>query len=477
LQDPAAFATRERIEQIAQLRDYYDGLQKSQLRVKVGKFNDNLTVNLVGLIVDKAVSALVGDPADGHGLGWTFPSEVTEKDANGKEVTIKPPQVQWLDKLWDENKRDSWLHNNALQGAMTGFPAVKIQTDGAGGIKLRNLNPLTLTIETAPEDMEKVDLYRILYSVQENGKEVSHKEETKPTDPTAAQPSAWVIENSRKVGGQKWEILDSVIWNYDFPPILTWQNLPVLDSPYGRSDIEGIIPIQDRLNFVIANLSKITRLYAAPQRFGFDISPQMESGELKAGPDEMPLFHTDGQGRIDQLDPVGDMPALIQFLNSLRDYLFSIGREVDTALFKDKVGAVTNMGLRMMYKDALEKLGTKRMLYGQAYQELNRRLLILGGFEGEICTINWPDPLPVDEVSETTALTSDLNNGLVDKQTASEIRGYDWEQVQERLTQEQANSTNAGAVLLNQFFKGGGTQNNVKVVPPVNQGAQNAIPK
>jgi hypothetical protein len=158
---------------------------------------------------------------------------------------------------------------------------------------------------------------------------------------------------------------------------------------------------------------------------------------------------------ITQLAAVGDLPAAIQFENKLREYIFTIAREVDVSLFKDKVGAVTNMGLRMMYKDALEKLGTKRMLYGNAYQELNRRLLILGGYEGEVCTINWPDPLPVNVVEETTALQADMNMGLVSKQTVQEKRGYDHEQETARMMEEKTGTENAGAMLLNNFFKAG----------------------
>jgi hypothetical protein len=470
--DPADFAKRDRMEQLALLRDYYDGMHARQLRVKFGKFDDNLTVNLCGLITDKAVSALVGDPADGRGLSWAFPSE-TGMDESGNEVAIKPPAITWLNELWDKNHRDAWLHLNALQGAMTGIPALKIVTNGHDtNFRISQINPLTLTVETDPNDIDKVTKYTILYSVKEGKKEVTHKEETYPAND---QATAWIIEKTRKISGNRWEAVEPpIVWPYDFPPILTWQNLPVLDSPYGRSDIEGIIPIQDRYNFLVSNLSKIIRLYAHPQRYGLNLSPQMEEGLIKMGPDEMPMLNSSGSNtsEIIQMPPVGDLPGAMAFLQSLRESAFMLSREVDTMSMKDKVGAITNFALRVLYRDFLDKLGTKRLLYGQAYQELNRRLLILGGFEGEICEIIWPDPLPVNETEETTALTSDLTNKLVSVQTAQEIRGYDHEKEEERMGNESQGTQDAGALLLQGFFKNGGAQNNTKVVNPAEQGIE-----
>jgi hypothetical protein len=438
-------AIRARMEYLAELQDYYYGKQKKQLTVKPGRFNDNLTVNLCALIVDKAVSALVGDPADGQGLTWTFESET--------EGT-KPPQIQWLEEQWKANKQSIFLHDNALIGAQTGFPSIKLVPDGAGNIELINLDPITLTVDTDPQNKARITAYHIRYNVIENSREVTYREDTLPNSPDG-HPTAWTVETKKETSGKDIQVEPPVVWPYPFPPILAWKNLPNTDSVYGCSDIENVVPIQDRYNFVISNLSKIIRLDAHPQKYARNLSQQIPAGGVNMGPDEMLYFS--GDGEIGQLPPVGDMPASIQFMNTLRDLTFSLAREVDTSAFKDKVGAITNMGLRMMYKDALEKLGTKRMLYGDAYVELNRRLLILGGYEGEECKIDWPDPLPTNQVEDQTAISNDLKDGLVSKQTASEKRGYDWEQEQERMGEEASQGANAGAVLLNQFLKTGGT--------------------
>ena len=428
-----------RDKELKRLDEYYEGEHKEQLKVKPAAFNDNISANFCGLIVNKAVSALVGDPADGHGLSWTFPSELDG---------VKDAPIEWLDTVWDENNKEIFLHMNALAGAKYGYPAVKIVTDGVGGIELVNIKTKLLKVETDPQNAAKIIKYVIQYIQEEDNKQVQIREVTEPSG------DGWSISTYRKVGAQK-EVLDGtpVFWPYPFPPILSWQNLPDDDSPYGQSDIESIIPLQDRYNFVMSNISKIIRLYAHPQRFGKNLTQQIIEDYMAMGPDEMLLL--EGDGEIVQLPNDANLDGSLQFANMLRELIFSIGREVDVSVFKDKVGAVTNMGLKLMYKDALEKLGTKRMLYGNAYQELNRRLLILGGYSPEICQINWPSPLLEDEVLEVASLKADMELGIVSKQTIAEIRGYDWEDEQERIGNEKMASDNAGGIILDRFFNSG----------------------
>ena len=449
LSDVTDVATRNRMVRLAELRDYYDGIHARQLKVKAGKFDDNLTINLCGLIVDKSVSALVGDPADGHGLTWTFPSESGDTE---------PKQITWLNEQWQANNREIFLHKNALIGAETGFPCVKLVPDGIGkSLRLINLNPLLVTVQTDEQDSDTVTGYYIRYIVTENDKQVVYREETTP-GPTSAEdgtilPLSWLVVTKKQVSGKRWEIVSTVNWLYPFPPILAWQNLPCTDSPYGHSDIESIIVIQDRYNFLVSNISKIIRLFAHPQRYAKNLTAQMVDGELAMGPDDMPSWQ--GEGEILQLPPVGELPGALLFLQSLRETVFALSREVDTLSLKDKVGQITNFALRILYKDMLEKLGTKRMLYGAAYQELNRRLLVLGGFEPEICVINWPDALPVNEVEETASLKTDMELGLVSIQTVREARGYDNKQETDRIAEEKQGVTNVGGLLLQNFFAKG----------------------
>jgi hypothetical protein len=325
---------------------------------------------------------------------------------------------------------------------------------------------MILSIETVPNDIDTINKYIVSYSVQEGKKKIGYRETTTPTKPEnvnaldAPQPTeqSWEILFERKAEG-KWETVKKDKWEYPFPPILVWKNLPAIRTPYGKSDIDDVLPLQDRYNLLESNVSKIVRLYSHPQRYGINLSTQMVA-DTSFGPDQMPMFNTSEGGKIEQLPPVGDLPAAIAYLDHVHDSAFEIAREVDW-IKKNLAGRMTNFAMKVLCKDMLDKLGTKRMLYGEALREINRRMLILGGFDPETCNMDWPDPMPEDETLQSTAITQDLSNGLVSHQTASELRNYDWQKEQLRMSAEKTSGDNVGAALIKNFFTKGPKTNSV----------------
>jgi len=164
---------------------------------------------------------------------------------------------------------------------------------------------------------------------------------------------------------------------------------------------------------------------------------------------------------IFQLQPVGDVPGAVAHSQNLRQIIFDVTRNTDITSMKDKVGALTNFGLRVLFFDALNKLETKRNLYGWGMREINRRIFIFSNMEPVDCEIQWEDPLPVDQRVLRENLEADLRMGIVSKQSVSERLGYDWETEQERISEQQQEQDNVGAMILRAFDRtGGGAGNN-----------------
>ena len=97
----------------------------------------------------------------------------------------------------------------------------------------------------------------------------------------------------------------------------------------------------------------------------------------------------------------------------------------------------------------------RSLLFGEALREINRRVLTMNGMNPDPGDVVWSDILPTNVQEEINVLTSDLGNGLVSKQTASERRGYDWKSEQERMQEEAAAGDNVGAAVLRLFNQGG----------------------
>jgi hypothetical protein len=469
--------TRERIEQAEKLRNYRTGNHKKFLKNRPGQSNDNLTINFTGLVVDRSVTMLFGK-------GVTF-------DLPGEDDT---PESQYIDAVMDANKQQILFHKLAILGSEQGTCYLKIipdslpytlrteaVTDEDGNVtqeatatdlllpRLVVQDPAWVEVITRPRDKEDVTGYKIEFAaLGMDGKPVAYKQEIMRDDGIEIDENgnqeitrevSWTITDYEWGPlDTRWRITSQEVWPYDFPPMLHWQNLPDPTSVYGKPDItDDVIELQDHVNFVASNLRKIIRLYAHPPRWGKGLG---NADKIALGPDELISF----QGKdaeLHQLEQLSDLTASSNFLTMLRQSLFDITQTVDLSSMSDKLGALTNFGLRVLYMDALAKLGTKQELYGDALTELVRRLLILAEFANtDPGTIEWPEVLPVDETGQVQALEADLRMGIVSKQTTASRRGYDWQSEEERIADEKQatseNESNIGAMILRSFNGGGG---------------------
>ncbi|MBK9497748.1 MAG: phage portal protein [Xanthomonadales bacterium] len=305
-------------------------------------------------------------------------------------------------------------------------------------------------------------MYVIEYNAEDEATEkmIAYRETTEHMRTADGFADAWMVNNYVMRDGKTWELVKSTEWPYSFPPICHWQNLPDAESVYGDSDItEDMIVIQDAINFVASNVQRIIRYHAHPKTWGRGFST---AGTASWGADEMVTING-ADGTIQNLEMRTDLASSREFLHYLRGVLFDISRTVDIAAMTDKLGAMTNFALRVLYKDALDKLESKRLLYGWGLSEINRRCLLLAGIATDTGgAVVWPDPLPSDTVEQAKELQIDLGEGLVDKQTASTLRGYDWETVSARLDEEKANDTTLGDQLLRAFENGGAAGSTVR---------------
>jgi hypothetical protein len=421
------------------LEAYFNGDQRRQLKTaqdpKTGQeINDNVILNNIGLVVQRSTSRL-------------FKGGVKFKLPEGSDA-----QQEYLDRVWDLNKKEIILFHNGLLGATHGTVYFKIVPDGIldpyTGQPYPRLIPIShriIRVKTHPEDVNEVEEYRIEYVCNEerNGRmvDVTHREITKhPTQDVqdgdiryTSEMETWVIETWEQVGGAPFQMTYQENWNYNFPPIIHWQNLPVLEGVYGDSEIDDLINPQDKINFTVSNTGKIIKFHASPTIvLTGTTAAQVQAidaaiGQMMAVPDK--------DAKVQVLEAASDLASSRLFAQDLKDDLFNIAREPNVSI--DKMGAFTNFALRILYADALDKNDTKRQLYGDALLELNRRLLVLAGYTGEASrpgTIQWGEVLPINATEELAADKVALDMGIIDKESLAAkwfVRyGVDWETIQ-----------------------------------------------
>jgi hypothetical protein len=452
-------------------RKYYIGDQKRQLAVKTGKTDDNIIVNLVGLAVDRSVSHVLAG-----GVEFDLPEldnqEETQTDSEGNTVEVDNPQQDYIDAMWEVNRKSVLLLNLVINASVFGTGYIKIIPEGVidpytalSYPRLIALNPEYLTIETDPQDQEKVISYKVEYKIRDyeyreitrlagpNDKTIDEDGKERPID-----SKLWMIFNQKQnINSGQWENIDPPqVFPYDFPNILHVKNLPSLNSVYGSSDIDDILGMQDKSNFTISSIQKQVRLQSHKQPWGKGIGKE---DKLDVGPDTLVQLRGEN-AELGILDFQTDIAGSLEYAKDLRQSIFDIAREVDITSITDKLGALTNFGLRVLYTDALGKCDTKRLLLGEMLLELNRRLLVLNGMEGEASRpgeVIWNDPLPVNVIEKFQGQAEELAMGVVDKQTIAEENGRDWEAIKARLDEEKSTGDNAvGAAILRAFNPIGG---------------------
>jgi hypothetical protein len=225
----------------------------------------------------------------------------------------------------------------------------------------------------------------------------------------------------------------------------------------------------------VSNAGKIIKFHAHPTTIATGASapkrrnPDTGEDEVVAVAPEGMLFFPDPNVKVFNLEMQSDLASSRAFALDLRQSIFDISREVDISSLSDKLGALTNFGLHVLYTDALDKNDTKRQLYGDALKELNRRLLVLAGYTMEASNpgkITWGEPLITNIVEEMTADEKAQNNGWIDKETLTKRYqsryGVDYETVIANLAKQKQtdnqNNANIGAEILKRFSKGEGVE-------------------
>jgi len=431
--------------------NYRRGEQPSPLKVKPGQHDDNVTINLSGIVVDKTVSAMLGNTI-------IF-------DLPGDEES---PEQQYINSVMEANRSEIFLYNAAMAAADGGTGFIKIMPEmvnykGKLYPRLDVINPAYVTIFTMPHDATMVWKYVIQYNFMDvNDKEALRREVTEHD----ADRNNWIVTTYEYSEATSWKFVElpnlvespnPVIWDWDFPPIVHWQNLP---NPYGADGepdlTKDVRIVQDKFNEVASNNAKIIRLYTHPMRY---IKGVFGITKIEVGPNDLPGLPEGSD--IVQLPALGDLTGSLAYQQFLKRELFNITRTVDIESVYDKIGSLTNFGLKVLYQDMLAKIKTKRQLFGDALLEIIHRLLALNGMAAdESGVIIWDEVLPINELEKINELKTEIELGTVSVETAATELGRvyktddnkgEFDKIQEERRLEQTNRTNLGSFLLDNF--------------------------
>ncbi len=423
-----------RLARYKQAWQYYHGQHEPSLAVKVNQANDNLVVNLYKYIIDKGVSFLFG-------------KEIEFQLEEGADTDSE----KYLADVWESNDKMAFLHDVALNGANCGHCFIEISPRDGDLPELINHDPALWRPQWDPNNIKRVLWYKNEWTaIGADGKVTNYKRMIERNDPA---PN-WIISRYIRREGQVNYMLDGepVIWDYDFPPVIDWKNLPAPNEYFGAPDVENLA-MQNSINFGFSNTQRILRYHGHPKTIGAGFVP---SQLVDSGPSDMVVL-PDPNGKVWNLEMASDLSSAKAFLDTLVDLFLRVNHVPNMDPAKVSLGALSGFAIRLLHSDLLDQNETKRRLYGGALKETNRRLLILAGrAETRTTRVVWPNPLPENKTELIQQLTQELDAQLVSRETAQQELGRDPKVEAERLQAEQLQGNSIGAELLRAFNRGTG---------------------
>ena len=422
-----------RLERYRMAWRYYNGDHDPMLPVRHGQPNDNVTLNITRLIVDK-------------GAAFLFGKEPTFELQEGGTT----PEEEELERLWRRNRKNTFLTKLAVTGGIYGHMFVKIVPDGLGGgtPRLVSLDPEYVTVGYADDDLEDVYRYVITWVAEtRDGKPIHRRERIEKDDHGQSWQLIYEVNKGKEWGPDPDK--EQLTWQQPWAPLVDAQNIPLPGVYYGQSDIEDISE-QDAINYIASKVQRIIRYHQHPRTVGSGF----RASDVQVGEDDMLILPT-AEATIKNLEMQSDLSASLGFLDRLISWYLATARipRLDPATVN--VGALSGFALKVLYGDLLEKTEVKRRTYGDLLVEINRRMLAIQGMGDENeTTIHWPDPLPEDERATTERDKFEIDYGVTSIETVRSRRGIDHEAEEDRIAAQEVAKGNIGVALMRNWEQG-----------------------
>jgi hypothetical protein len=413
---------------------YYDGQHTPPLKRDADGGDPNVILNLVGQALD--------DMAEFIGLPELRVPDGGQREPgpDGKLALVPNAAQDTLDAWWETQSFAEFLTDCYLSGFLAGHSFVKLYRTDAEQVEAALLDPRMVTVFWDANNVKRALWYRIEWLVTADTRRrqdivpnaLFDPARTIPGVVTPALADGWqIIEYEQKKNATGWALVGQDDWPLELGPLVEWKNAQRPHQYYGRSDFRR--RLNDNINFVASNTAKIIKHHAGPQTIV--TGGKLPDDDLGPGT-VVELDNPDA--KVYNLEMQSDLASSLAFLDKLEARFFSEMKVVDLTNIKDKLGQITNFGVRMLFVKMVNNLERRRSLYGRGVRDISLRALALLGQPVADVTADWPEMLPVNRVELLAALEKEKALGLLSKQTASEDLGRDFEQEQERLDEEGA---------------------------------------
>ncbi len=355
--------------------------------------------------------------------------------------------------LWQENRMDlksKTIHTMALR---SGDAYVVIWPDDQGIPRIHPNSALRMCVAYDDEGMNQISAAARLWRLDDGRLRLNiyypdriEKFETATATMDARSEGAFRPLSDEPVIPNNWGVV----------PVAHFVNGAEEDG-FGRSELEGVIPLQDALNKAVADMLVAMEYVALPQRWatGLEVDLDEETGKPRVPftPGVERVWAVgDPDVKFGQFDPAN----LTQFLDVQNSFRIEISRVAGIPLhymMLDSGGWPSGEAMKTAEARLVSRVEDLQASFGNAWEDsMHLALKMLGKADQRLSTV-WTDPTPRDVRAEAEAAILRQQLGVSQRQLLLEL-GYSPEQIERMEAEREVSSASIGEQILTAFDRG-----------------------
>ncbi|KUL44809.1 hypothetical protein ADL22_12470 [Streptomyces sp. NRRL F-4489] len=358
-----------------------------------------------------------------------------------------------LRRAWEEdNDKKSILYEIGENGGVTGDAFVKVAYEEAwedkagrqhpGRVRILPLSSAHVFPEYHPHDRDKLTRVKIKYKFWGTS-----------TDGTRTTYTYTEILTDDRISEY---INDDLVDDRPNPigviPIVHIRNIAVSGSPWGKSDLDDIIPLNREYNNITNAIADIINYHAAP----VTIITGAKATNLEKGPKKV-WGGLPKDASVFNLESAVNLQGPLEYLGILKNSMHELSGVPETALGKAQpVSNTSGVALAIQHFPLVQRASLKQMQYGSGFKRINDLVLLtLYTYEPETraydpvtegikkdpsqptiidvhdpeayqADVVWPSPLPVDNIVKLNEIQLKMALGLESKRSALNELGVEF---------------------------------------------------
>lgn len=398
----------------------------------------------------------------------------------GKGVSFKVPEQNGaiiphlLQKVWEQhNSKHFVLWEMGQLASVTGDCFVKVAfeepyVDPLGlevppKIRLIPLNPTSCFPEYHPHDRSRIIRFKLKYRFWGTSPEGTRQVFTFTEILTDDLVEQYIND----------ELIDQYPNSIGKIPIVHIPNTTISSSPWGQSDIWDIIPLNRELNEKMTEVSDIINYHAAP----VTIITGAKAAQLERGAKKV-WAGLPKDSKVYNLESKGEMGGALEYIQFLKRTMHEITGVPENALGQTQpISNTSGVALAIQYQPMMNRYSMKKIHFTRGLEQINELIIRTAAvFMPEMLMwdpsgaaapeadqlqvldpadpltyqtqINWPDPLPVDQLIKLNEVQTKMMLGLESKKGALSILGEEFpnEKIDEIFEELRADAIDQGAL-------------------------------